>query len=98
MPSSSWWRKRAISTALLTVLLAALLALVNWRLPISIIDSTGTQQRVPLGTIWEAFFAHLPFALPGILARPTFLISLPLAALALAYIIVATLRLPADPT
>lgn len=94
MRSSSWPRGRWLGTALLTLALAGLLALVNWRLPLAIIDFTGGRRVVGLGTIWEAFFVRLPSATPGILGRTPLLAGLVVALFALAYIIVATLRLP----
>lgn len=94
MRSSSLARRRAVGTAALTLAVAGLLALLNWRLPITIIDYAGTARAVWIGTVWEAFFARLPVAAPGILARGPLLVGVVVAVFALAYILVATWRLP----
>lgn len=94
MLSSSLARRRAIGTAALTLAMAGLLALVNWRLPITIIDFAGVARAVWIGTVWEAFFAHLPFGAPGILSRGPLLLGIVVAVFAMAYILVATWRLP----
>ena len=87
-------RRRAAGTAALTLVLAGLLALFNWRGAIMIRDGVGVERVVPLVTIWENFFARLPQRGPGVLGRDPLLVGLVLAALALAYVLVATIRLP----
>ena len=94
MRSFSWRRGRWFGTVLLTLALTGLLALANWWLPLAITDFAGGRRVVGLGTIWETFFARLPPAAPGILGRVPLLAGLVVALFALAYIIVATLRLP----
>ena len=91
---SSSVARRAIGTAALTAALAGILALINWRLPLTIIDFTGVTRAVWIGTIWEAFFARLPVGAPGILARGPLMVGIVVAVVALAYILVATWRLP----
>lgn len=93
MPTSSPGR-RAVVTAALTLALAGILALINWRLPITIIDYAGFARSIWIGTIWETFFARLPVGAPGILAPGPLLIGGIVAIVALAYILVATWRLP----
>ena len=87
-------RHRAVGTAALTLALAGLLALFNWRGEIMARDSAGVERVVPLATIWTDFFARLPEHAPGVLGRAPLMVGLVLAALALAYVLVATLRLP----
>lgn len=91
---SSSVARRAVGTAALTAALAGVLALINWRLPLTIIDFAGVARVVWIGTIWEAFFARLPAGAPGILARGPLLTGIVVALFALAYILVATWRLP----
>mgnify|MGYP001045237873 CR=1 FL=1 len=88
------WRRPATLTALLTLALAALFALVNWRGQITVRDGAGIERVVPLATIWETFFARLPQRVPGLLGRDALIVGLVVAVLALAYILVATIRLP----
>lgn len=87
-------RHRAIGTAALTLILAALFALYNWRGEILARDGAGVERVVPLATLWTDFFARLPQRAPGLLGREPLAVGLVLAALALAYVVVATLRLP----
>jgi hypothetical protein len=91
---SSSAARRAAGTAALTAALAGVLALLNWRLPLTIIDFAGVARAVWIGTIWETFFARLPLGAPGILARGPLLVGVVVAVVALAYILVATWRLP----
>jgi hypothetical protein len=94
MPSSKATRGRLFATLLLTLAFAGVLALANWRLPITIYDIDRNSRVVRAGTIWEAFFTHLPAAAPKILSQTPLLIGLVVAIVALAYVIVATIRLP----
>jgi hypothetical protein len=98
MPSSNVTRQitrgRLLGTLLLTLALAGILALANWLLPITIYDLDRNSRVVRAGTIWEAFFTRLPAAAPKILSQTPLLIGLVVAIVALAYVIVATIRLP----
>ncbi|HEY8600592.1 MAG TPA: hypothetical protein VIL85_19305 [Thermomicrobiales bacterium] len=94
MRSSRLTHGRLIGTLLLTMALAGLLALANWRLPITVYDLDRNSRVLSAGAIWTAFFTHLPTAAPGILGRTPLLLGLVVAIVALAYVLVATLRLP----
>ena len=87
-------RQRAVGTAALTLALAGLLALFNWRGAITVRGAEGVERTIALGTLWDIFFVRLPRHIPGILGRGPLTIGLALAMLTLAYVIVATLRLP----
>lgn len=94
MRSSKRARGRLLGTILLTLALAGVLALANWLLPITVYDLDRNSRVLGAGAIWEAFFTHLPAAAPGILGRTPLLLGLVVAIVALAYVIVATIRLP----
>ena len=87
-------RHRAAGTAALTLVLAGLLALFNWRGAIVVRGAEGIERTIALTTLWDVFFERLPRHVPGILGRGPLTIGLVLAALSLAYLIAATLRLP----
>ena len=97
MPSSKVTRTvtrgRLLGTLLLTLALAGLLALANWLLPITVYDVDRNSRVVGAGAIWAAFFTHLPAA-PAILGHTPLLLGLVVAIVALAYVLVATIRLP----
>ncbi len=79
---------------MLTLALAGILALANWLLPITTYDIDRNSRIVGAGSVWEALFTHLPAAAPVILGRTPLLLGLVVAIVALAYMIVATIRLP----
>jgi hypothetical protein len=87
-------RHRAAGTAALTLVLAGLLALFNWRGEIDVRGAEGIERSMPLATLWDVFFERLPRHVPGILGRDPLTIGLVLATLALAYVLAATIRLP----
>ena len=93
-PTRGLTRGRAIGTLLLTLAFAGLLALANWLLPITTYDIDRNSRVLGAGAVWAAFFAHLPAETPGILGRTPLLLGLVVAIVALAYVIVATIRLP----
>lgn len=91
MPSSNHrWRR----TALLTALVAALLLALGWWLPLTITEAGGIVVTIPLHQIWARFLDHLPEQDLPLATPPLLLVSAVLAAVALAYCLVATLRLP----
>jgi len=94
MRSSKLTRGHILGTALLTLALAGLLALANWLLPITIYDIDRNSRVLGAGAVWEALFTQLPAAAPDILGRTPLLLGLVVAIVALAYVIVATMRLP----
>lgn len=81
-------------TLLGTLALAGLLALSNSLVSLVTYDAAGTERTLPIADIWQRFFARLPQGAPGILGTIPLLIALIVAFLALAYALVATLRLP----
>lgn len=83
-----------MGTALWTLALAGILALANWLLPITTYDIDRNSHVREAGSVWEALFTHLPAAAPVILGRTPLLLGLVVAIVALAYMIVATIRLP----
>src|SRR4051794_6972540 len=87
-------RHRSAGTAALTLALAGLLALFNWRGTITVHGSEGSERTIALTTLWDILFVRLPRHVPGILGREPLTIGLVLATLALAYLIAATIRLP----
>lgn len=89
-------RGRLLGTLLLTLAFAGVLALANWLLPITIYDFDRSSRILRAGAIWEAFFTHLPASAPGILGRTPLIFGLVVAIIALAYVIVATIRLPEE--
>ncbi len=94
MHSSKLTRGHVLGTVLLTLAFAGLLALGNWLLPITTYDIDRNSRVLRAGAVWEAFFAYLPAAVPGILGRTPLLLGLVVALVALSYVIVATIRLP----
>ncbi len=81
-------------TLLATLALAGLLALSNSLVSLVTHDATGNERTVSIADIWQHFFARLPQGAPGILTTTPLLIALIVAFLSLAYVLVATLRLP----
>lgn len=81
-------------TLLGTLALAGVLALSNSLVSLITYDAAGVQRTVPIADIWQRFFARLPQGAPGILSTTPLLIALIVAFLTLAYVLVATLRLP----
>ncbi len=81
-------------TLLGTLALAGLLALSNSLVSLVTYDAAGVERTVPIADIWQRFFARLPQGAPGILGTTPLLIALVVAFLSLAYVLVATLRLP----
>jgi len=94
MRSSKLTRGHLLGTALWTLALAGILALANWLLPITTYDIDRNSRVREAGSVWEALFTHLPAAAPVILGRTPLLLGLVVAIVALAYMIVATIRLP----
>jgi len=94
-PSDRAPHLRGTSLTLLgTLALAGLLALSNSFVSLVTYDATGTERTIPIADIWQRFFARLPQGVPGILSTTPLLIALIAAFLSLAYVLVATLRLP----
>jgi hypothetical protein len=94
-PSDRFPRLRgALFTLLGTLGLAGLLALSNSLVSLVTYDGAGIEQTVPIADIWQRFFARLPQGAPGILSTTPLLIALIVAFISLAYVLVATLRLP----
>src|SRR5215212_3341590 len=93
-PIARLLRHRSTGTAALTLALAGLLALFNWRGEITVRGSEGVERTIALTTLWDILFVRLPGHVPGILGRTPITIGLVLATLALAYLIAATIRLP----
>lgn len=81
-------------TLLSTLALAGLLALSNSLVSLVTYAAAGNERTVPIADIWQRFFARLPQGAPGILTTTPLLIALIVAFLSLAYVLVATLRLP----
>lgn len=81
-------------TLLGTLSLAGLLALSNSLVSLVTYDAAGVQRTVPIVDIWQRFFTRLPQGAPGILSTIPLLIALVMAFLTLAYVLVATLRIP----
>lgn len=81
-------------TLLGTLAVAGLLALGNSIVALSTYDAAGNERTIPIADIWQRFFARLPQGAPGILSTIPLLLALIVAFLALAYTLVATLRLP----
>lgn len=81
-------------TLLGTLALAGILALSNSLVSLVTYDGAGIERTIPIADIWQRFFARLPQGAPGILSTTPLLIALIVAFLSLAYVLVATLRLP----
>lgn len=88
--------RRGFVTATLTLLLAGLFALGIRFGVITVRDSAGVYRRMAIRAVWLALLDHLPAAAPGLLSRGPLLVLLIVAVVAMAYAIVATLRLPTD--
>lgn len=86
--------RRATVTAGLTLALAGAIFLANRGAILAVQDGQGFARTVPVATLWRDFFARLPRDVPGILGPGPLAAGLVVATLALAYILVATLRLP----
>lgn len=96
MPSSNAPRaaRRGLITLLLALALAGVLALGASFGQITTRNAAGEERTTPIVAIWRAFFDRLPREAPGILSATPLLIGLVVAILTLAYVLVATLRLP----
>lgn len=96
MPSFSAPRavRQRLITLLLTCALAGVLALAASFGQLTTYNAAGEERATPIVAIWQAFFDRLPREAPGILSATPLLIGLVVAILALAYVLVATLRLP----
>ena len=81
-------------TLLGTLAVAGILALSNSLASLVTYDANGIARTVPIADIWQRFFERLPTGAPGILSTTPLLIALIVAFLSLAYVLVATLRLP----
>ena len=77
-----------------TLAVAGTLALGNSLISLATYDGAGVERTIPIADIWQRFFARAPAAAPGILGTTPLLIALIVACLAVAYVLVATLRLP----
>lgn len=86
--------RRATVTAGLTLALAGAIFLLNRGAILDVQDGQGFARTVPVATLWRDFFARLPREAPGILGPGPLAAGLVVATLALAYLLVATLRLP----
>lgn len=100
MPSSKVPRtlphtlRQGLITLLLTCALAGMLALATSFGYLTTHNAVGEERTIPIVAIWQAFFARLPQDAPGILSATPLLLGLVVAILTLAYVLVATLRLP----
>jgi hypothetical protein len=81
-------------TLLGTLALAGIMALSNSLVSLDTYDAAGNERVVLIADIWQRVFARLPRSAPGILSTTPLLIALSVAFLSLAYVLVATLRLP----
>lgn len=81
-------------TLLGTLVVTGILVLVNAFFSLVTYDGAGIERTIPIADIWQRFFAQLPQDAPGILGVIPLLIALIVGFLALAYVLVATFRLP----
>jgi hypothetical protein len=86
--------RHAAITAIMTLLFAALIAVVNANGHLAIRDGQGVERVVGLALIWRTIFDRLPPEAPALLSRGPLACGLILATIACAYVVVATLRLP----
>ena len=92
-PRSSPWR-RGLVTALLTALLFGVFALAVARGEVVLRGGQRIGRTMRIVDVWRALLDNLPPQAPGWLGREVLLVLLALAGVAMAYVLVATLRLP----
>jgi hypothetical protein len=87
-------RRRGLVTALLTALLFGVFALGVARGEVVLHGGQGIGRTMRIVDIWRELLDNLPPQAPGWLGREVLLALLVLGGVAMAYVLVATLRLP----
>lgn len=76
--------------------MTALLALLVFSMRVETRNARGQQREARVVEVWRAALDHLPQQAPAVLQRDVLLALLALAAVAFAYVLVATARLPRE--